>query len=367
MKQLPKWILIAGALLIGYALYYFFVSTPPKSANGTITVTASRVLEEKTTVTAQTLGTVEAYASVEIKSMVTGSLINIGFQEGDMVEKDQILFEIDPRPFQAALSQANASQARDQATLKHDQMLLARNEQLVKKGYTSKQDYDSLATNVSAATAAVKASEAAAEHARLQLEYATIRAPITGKTGNISLKLGSVIKANDTIPLVVINQINPIYVTFTLPQNSLAALQTAKQQGSVEVKALLKNQLIETGELIFVDNRIDAATGTIQVKAAFKNTNHPLWPGQHVTVELPIERRTQALLIPSLAIMTSQQGFYVFVLDANKRAHRRNITPGAVVGQRTIIEKGLEKGDQVITSGQLRIQDGAEVSVNTTP
>ncbi|TAK74972.1 MAG: efflux RND transporter periplasmic adaptor subunit [Gammaproteobacteria bacterium] len=352
--------LILGLYLIGHI--FFPTRTNPQ---GTVSVAVSPVEQKDVTVTLQTIGTVQAYSSVEIKSMVTGPLVNTGFKEGDVVEQNQVLFQIDQRPFVASLNQAEANLARDQATLNNVRLQVKRNTPLLGKGYIAKQDYDTLVANEESAEATVKADQAAVENAQLQLSYTTIRAPMVAKTGNIMLKPGSVIKANDTNELVTLNQINPIYVAFSVPQNRLLGIQQNMQKGPVAVKALVNGQEIEQGTLTFVDNAVDAATGSIQLKATYPNKQRLLWPGEYVTVDLPAEQISHALLIPSSALLTGQKGFYVYVIDKDNVAHMRDVTPGPVLDNMTVIEKGLQASEQVAASGQLRLKEGIVVQATS--
>ncbi|RDI37208.1 efflux RND transporter periplasmic adaptor subunit [Aquicella lusitana] len=364
MKQKLTYIYIAAGLIFLLLIYYFFFTGHEKQQTE-VNVSVSPVIQKDVEVNIQTIGTVQAYATVDIKSMVTGPLLKTGFKEGDVVEENQLLFQIDPRQFAASLNQAKATLARDQATLANAELQVKRNAPLLKRGFVARQDYDTLLANAKSAAATVKADEAAVENAQLQLDYTTVRAPIPGKTGNILLKPGSVIKANDTTPLVTINQINPIYVSFAVPQNKLPALQKRLQSGPLQVKTILNDGHIERGEVTFVDNTVDTTTGTIQLKATFANENRRLWPGQYVTVDLPIEHLQNALLVPSLALLTGQKGFYVYVIDASSIAHIRAVTPGSTVNNQTIIEHGLKKGEKVVTAGQLRLKEGTPVKFTT--
>ena len=361
MKQ--KIIYLAVIIVVALIGIRIYVTSTNKHTASAVVVAVSPVVKDDISVTVQAIGTVEAYSSVELKSMVTGPLQTVNFKEGDTVTAGQVLFVIDQRSFESAVSQAEANLMRDQATLAKEEATLKRNSQLVKQGYTSKQDYDTLVANVKVIEATVSADKALLENAKLQLEYATIRAPITGKTGNISLKLGSVIKANDTTALVTIRQIKPIYVVFTIPQSKLPLLQERLKQGPLKVKATITSARSEEGELSFIDNSMNTQTGTIGLKAVFPNEEERLWPGQYVTIDLPIEQMTGALVIPSLALLTGQQGFYVYVVDQASSARMVSVKPGATVGNKTVIEDGLKPGERVVTAGQLRLYDGALVEV----
>lgn len=356
---------IISAIVIlfgGYILWHEFLSKsePPKPM---VAVTTKPVVQKNVTVEFQTIGNVQPFATVDVKSMVTGQLVRVGFTEGDMVQKGQILFEIDQRPFQAALDQAKANLMRDEATLANNQLQVQRNAPLLKKAYVSKQDFDTLNAIAKAAQATVGADKAAVDNAQLQLDYAMIKAPITGKTGSISLKLGSVIKANDTTALVTINQITPIYVTFSVSQDKLPVIQSNLLQGFDQVTAVIANVPSEIGKITFVDNAVAATTGTILLKATFENSKQALWPGQYVNVKVPLEHYDNAALVPTLALMTGQDGFYVLVVDDQEIAHLRYVKPGPAIDNQTIILSGVKPGEQVIVAGQLRVSDGMQVKV----
>lgn len=360
---MKKRILLFSAVGIALFLIVHFFYSNAQKPTPLVNVSISTVNVKDVTINLQTIGTVQAYSSVDVKSMVTGPLDHTGFKEGDLVEQNQILFSIDQRPFKAALEQAKANLARDLATHNNASALVKRNAMLVQKGFVSKQDYDTLLTNEKSIAATVKADEAAMENANLQLSYATIRAPISGKTGNILLKTGSLIKANDTMALVTINQINPINVVFSIPQNHLLNIQKNSKQEQVPVKAIISGDKVDTGTLSFIDNNVNVATGTIQLKATFPNKDRFLWPGQYVTVDLPVEHIQHAVLIPSLALLTGQKGFYVFVVDDSFVVKMRTVTPGAAVGNETVILEGLKPGERVVTAGQLRLQEGMKVKI----
>lgn len=358
-----KYIYIFLILIALYIIGRFFLSIGNHEKQNEITVVVSSVIEKDVLIYTQTLGTVQPYSTVNINSLVTGQLIKMGFQEGDVVNKDQELFFIDQRPFMATLNQAKADLLRNQAILSDYELQVKRNTPLLKKGYVSAQAYDTLLANQKSAEAAVSAAAATVENAELQLSYTTIRAPIAGKTGNATFQPGSVIKANETM-LVTINQINPIYVVFSLPQNKLfAVLDRYNAKQIIPVKATISEGQVESGEVSFIDNAINPATGTVEIKATFANKDHRLWPGQYVNVELPIERVQHGLLIPSLAILTGQSGFYVYVVDEKSMVQMRVVVPGDIVHGQTLIRKGLKVGEKVVISGQLKLQNGMKVKI----
>lgn len=361
MKRIFTFLIIVALSL--YLGAHFFYSKKSKTEE-LVSVFVVPAVQKTVDVNFQTIGTVQAYSSVDIKSMVTGPIIQIGFKEGKMVKEGQVLFIIDPRPFVAALNQANAALARDQVTLSNNESIQKRNAPLAAKGYLDKQAYDTLVANTKAMSATVQADQAAVKNATINLDYTIIRAPITGKTGNIALKLGSVIKANDTMTLVSINQINPIYVSFSIPQDKFPIIRKNKlRDHSIAVRAMISADEVEQGLLTFIDNSIDIATGTIQLKATFPNTKRNLWPGQYVTVEIPMEHIPNAILIPSLAVVTAQNGFYVYVIDKDSVAHFRPVSIGATIGDSIIVNSGIQAGERVVTVGALRLNEGMKVKI----
>ncbi len=354
-------------LIVMAAIYFAthaFLSKREKSQE-LIQVTTTPVIQRDVMVNVQAIGTVQAYSSVSIQSMVTGPLIQLGFKEGELVAENQILFSIDPRPFVAEVDQAKANLVRDQATLANVEAQVKRNFPLLKKGYIASQDYDSLVANAKSLAGTVQADAAAVQAAELQLSYTTIRAPVSGKTGVVSLRRGSIVKENDTTSLVTINQINPIYVVFSMPQQQLpAVMNRLQQQGTIPVTALINEKQSAQGKLTFVDNTIDPQTGTVQLKATFANAQQILWPGQFVTVDFPAEEIKQALLIPSLALITGQKGFFVFVIDKEAIVHLRVVTTGPVIQHHTVIQSGLKPGEKIITAGQLKLSGGMKVKIS---
>lgn len=308
-------------------------------------------------------GTVEPRQTVSIQSQVTGVLTDVGFNEGDDVQPGQVLFRIDPRPFQAALEQAQAILARDVAQAKNAHLDADRYAELVKQDYVTKQDYDEKRATADALTATVRADSAAVANAEFNRAWATVRAPIAGRTGRMLVRPGNVVRAN-TDPLVVINQIHPILVRFAVPQQNLAEIQ--RYRGSrlpVLVSPSKQDTTISTGVLTFVDNNVDTSTGTVLLKAEFANKENSLWPGEFVNVRLQLYVQEKALVVPSQAVMTGQQGTYLFVVNQDGTAQTRPVTVQRTSGTYTVLSQGVQAGDQVITDGQLRVVSGAQVEV----
>lgn len=338
------------------------------------------------------IGNVEPYSTVTVRSQVSGELIRVHFTQGQEVKKGELLFEIDPRPFQADLSKADANLLRDSAVLKQAEANLARDiaqsgnavseqeryEKLFAKGVAAKEQYDSVRTNAEALKAAVKADQAAIDNAReaikadraaietarLNLGYCSIRSPIDGRTGSLLVNQGNVVKTDDT-SLVVINQVHPIYVTFSVPETELPAIKKYMAERKLPVEAVIPNDSgpHPEGVLTFVDNTVDQATGTIKLRGTFGNSDRRLWPGQFVNVTATLTVQRGAVLVPSQAVQAGQAGTYVFVVQPDMTAETRFVKVGRVVGGETVIADGLHAGEKVVTDGQLGLVNGAKVQV----
>ncbi len=366
------------------------------------------------------IGNVEAYSAVSIKALVSGELAKVNFKEGQDVKKGDLLMDIDPRPFEATLrqaeanlgsaaaqvQQAQANLTRDLAQVKQAEANLARdtaqakyaeeNAQryafLVEKNYVAKEQYDQLRTNAEAlaatvqadkaavdnaqatlqankaalenAQAAVRASREAVENAKIQLGYCSIYSPMNGRTGTLFVKPGNIIKAND-VPIVTLNQINPIYVTFSIPEQNLPEIKKYMAGDNLKVTAVIPNdeKNPQGGLLTFVDNAVDMTTGTIRLKGTFENREKRLWPGQFVNVILTLTTHPNAILVPSQAVQTGQEGLYVFVVKPDLTVESRPVTVGRSLDGMTMVTKGLQPGERVVTDGQIRLVPGAKVEI----
>ena len=309
-------------------------------------------------------GTVEPRQTVAVQSQVTGVLTQVAFREGDDVAAGQVLFQIDPRPFQATLDQAAAMLARDQAQAQSAVLDAQRYAELVKQDYVTKSDYDAKKAAAEALQAAVRADSATLANARLNLEWATIRAPIAGRTGRLLVRVGNLVRANDAEPLVVINQIHPILVRFAVPEQNLADIQRYRRNRLPVLVSPSKTDTVFTeGTLTFVDNAVDTATGTVLLKAEFPNRDTALWPGEFLNVRLQLYVEDKALVVPAQAVMTGQQGTYVFVLNQDGTAHSQPVTVERTAGAYAVVAQGVRANDAVVTDGQLRLVDGAPVEV----
>ena len=384
------WALASALLLAGCsdnAAGKARVQAPP------VPVMVSDAVEKTLPVQLTAVGNAQAYTTVGIKSQVNGQIMEVGFKEGQDVKKGDLLFVIDPRPFEAALRQAEAAlgqrqaevqqaQAnleRDQAQLDNAKVQERRYRDLVDRELIAREQYDQLRTNWAALEATVQADRAAVDNAkastraaqanvdsaRLQVAYTTIRAPIDGRTGNLLVQSGNIVKANDDNPIVVINQIHPIYVSFAVPEQNLTDIKKFyREAGGLKVIARLPRQkeTLATGDLSFVNNTVDMTTATIQLKATFANTDNVLWPGQFLDVSLVLTSRT-AVVVPSQAIQPGQKGPYVFVVKPDLTVESRPVVPGTRLGAETVIEQGVRGAERIVTDGQLRLIPGAKIEI----
>jgi multidrug efflux system membrane fusion protein len=311
------------------------------------------------------IGTVEAFATVNIKSRVGGHLLAIAFKEGDFVAKDQLLFRLDARISASALRLAEANLARDEAQAREAATNETRFATLLKEGVGSREQYDQARASAGTWIATVAADRAGIETARLNLQYTEIRSPIDGRTGNLQSHIGDLIKPDADTPLVTITQIQPIYVDFSIPERELPAVRAAFEQHPLEVTASIPNAqgVAENGTLSFIDNAVDKTTGSILLKGLFTNAGRRLWPGAFVNATLTVDQIRDAIVVPSEAIQTGQQGTFVFVVGADHRVTMRPVALGPRVARQTVVARGLAAGETVVTDGQLRLAPGAMVSL----
>jgi len=332
---------------------------------GTVPVLAAQVARKDVPIEVKEIGTVQAYATVSIRAEAGGVLKSVHFREGQDVHAGDLLFSIDPRPYQAALDGAEAALARDTVQLETAHHDVERYASLVKKEYVNQEEFDRIRTNEATLEAAVRADTAAIENAKLELEHCAIRSPINGRTGQVMVNAGNLVKANGDDPLVVINQLEPIYAAFSVPEQNLDAIKAHRAAGDLEVRAtsLEGAAAPRVGTLSFIDNAVDRGTGTVRLKATFPNHDRALWPGQFVNVSLKLDVRPDALTVPAQSIQTGQQGSFVFVVKADGSVESRPVVPGAAVDGETIVEKGLAEGETVVTDGQLRLVPGSKVEI----
>lgn len=359
---------------------------------GAVPVVVAKVVQKDVPIEISVVGNVEAYSTITVKAQVGGALTQVHFQEGSFVKKDDLLFTIDSRPLEAQLAQSEANLSRDKALLSQGEANLARDSaqeeyarsqaanyaKLFAQGIISKEQSNQLQTNANALAQSVladkaaiestksqiKADEAAITNARVQLSYTAIRSPIDGRTGNMMVKQGNVVAAN-TSDLITITQIEPIYVTFSVPESRLSEIKRYMAQGKLRVTAKTQDGEAqqEQGELTFIDNNVDVTTGTIKLKGTFRNSTHRLWPGQYVNVILRLTTQPNALVVPNQAVQSGQDGTFVYVVKEDRSVEARPVTTGARVGEDLVIQKGLEDGEMVVTEGQLRLAPGTRVQM----
>jgi len=314
----------------------------------------------------QAVGTVEAYATVSIKSRVDGQLVGVHFREGQDIQKGDLLFTIDPRPYKAALKEARARLDRDVALANKADLDAKRYAELVAKNYVSSDKFEQFRANAEALRATVAADRAAMERAQLNVDYCYIKAPMNGRTGRLLVDEGAQIKANDDKGgMVDIMQIMPINVGFAVPQQHLAEIKAHMARGPLTVEAEIpeSRQKPEAGTLSFLDNKVSTQTGTVLLKGSFANRDRLLWPGQFVMATLTLTTRSDAIVIPSVAIQVGQDGQFVYVVKPDLSVESRTVKPGMSVGNDVVIDTGLAAGERVVTEGQLRLVPGAKVQI----
>ena len=313
------------------------------------------------------IGAVEPSSSVAVRAQLTGELTSVNFKEGDDVEQGQVLFTLDRRPLEAALKQAEAALTRDQAQLANATAQAQRARELASRGIATREQVDTTSTAVSALEATVGADRAAIDNATVQLQYATIKSPISGRTGVLMVHPGNLVRANDPTPLVVINQVTPVQVAFGIPERQLALLKQHLAQNTLRVEARPQGDQNQPaiGRIAFVDNAVDQTTGMIRIKGTFANGDRRLWPGQFVNVVTVLATDPDAVVVPSVAVQSGQQGTYVFVVKDDRTVELRPVTIARTNANDSIVEKGLKEGETVVTDGQLRLVPGSRISDKT--
>ncbi len=354
-------IILSGSVLLLCCTACTAKKEKPK-AKPSVPVKVAQALQKNVPVQVRAIGNIEAFTSVAIKSQVSGQIARVHFTEGSDVEKGALLISIDPEPFQATLSQCEAALAKDQAQANFARDQAARYEGLLKDGIVTRDQYELLQSTAESLAASLVADRAAIKNASIQLGYCSIRSPISGRTGTIALQPGNLVKAND-LPIVTINQVSPIYATFSLPEKRLAELKRAMAARQLKIEAVIPNEpgSTETGTISFMDNAVNPATGTIKLKGVFANRSRKLWPGQFTDVLITLASRQNAVVVPTQAIQTSQQGEFVYVVKPDNTVEMRQITSAAAAGEETVVEKGLAAGETVVVDGQLRLTPGAVV------
>ncbi len=330
-------------------------------------VTVASVEQKSVPVRVEAIGNVEPYTSVQIKARVDGQIVEVNFREGQEVRQGDVLFRIDPRPYEAALRQAEAAAARDHAQLERARAQDTRYKELLEKKFVSADGYAQIQTNAMTAEAVAKASDAAVENARVQFDYTTIRSPITGYVGKILLQRGNIARAADPNSIAVVNQVHPIYVSFAVPEQRLSEIRNRMAAGLLGVDVVpsdSKGKAI-SGKLAFIDNAVDQTTGTIKLRAIFENTDNALWPGQFANVSLRLYDQNDALVVPARSVQTGPDGQFVFVVKPDHSVEVRTINVARTDGETAIVASGVQKGEQVVTQGQLRLAPGTKVTVRS--
>jgi membrane fusion protein, multidrug efflux system len=332
---------------------------------GPVPVTTSSVVQKSMPVEISVIGSAEPLNTVAIRSQTTGQLTAVNFTEGEEVSKGQLLFSIDRRPLEAAVEQAKANLARDEAQAENAATISRRFQDLADRGIATRAELDTSKASLSALNATVAADRAALENAQVQLEYATIHAPLSGRTGALMVHEGNLVRANDTAPLVVINQIMPIQVAFSIPESRLPELKRFMARGALRVLATPPNDdaAPAVGRISFVDNSVDPTTGTIKVKGTFANSDRRLWPGQYVNVTVELTTEKDVTVVSTQAVQAGQQGSYVFVVKPDQTVEMRTVVVNRTAAAETIIASGVTPGETVVTDGHLRLVPGSRISV----
>ena len=335
----------------------------------TVPVLVAEVKAQTVPVALRQIGNVEPYSTVNIKSRIAGQLVKVNFQEGQDVKQGDLIFVIDPRPYEGALRQAKANLERDKALAGKAQSDLTRYAELIRKQFVSQQDYEQAKASAESLAATVHADEVAVGNAELNLSYCYIKAPITGRTGNLLANEGNMIKENADTAMVVINQIQPIYVTFSLPEQNLPTLKKFLAEKQIEVEAVIPTdpQHPVVGVLTFINNTVDQATGTIQCKATYDNADKRLWPGLFVNVVVKLTEEPDVILVPSQAIQSGQEGQFVWVIKPDLTAEIRPVETERSLNSEVVVNKGLQSGERVVIDGQIRLVKDARVEIKTGP
>ena len=343
--------------------------SPAPAAPAAVPVSAVAAANGDFPVVLTGLGTVQANNTVLVRSRVDGQIIKINFSEGQIVKKGDLLVEIDPRPYQAALEQAQAKKQQDEANLANANRDLGRYQSLAKSDYATRQQLDTQTAQVAQLTAQIAADQAAIDNAQTQLDYATIKAPITGRVGFRLTDQGNIVNASSTTGIVEIAQLQPISVIFTEPENSLPQLQAGTKDGTVPVSAYSSDGVtkLEDGQLDTLNNTVDASSGTIRIKALFNNDDNKLWPGLSVTTRTTVAVRRNVVIVPDTAVQRGQNGFYAYVIGNDQKVQARPLKIGLISDSKALVEDGVKAGERVVTAGQYRLQPGTLVTVSDAP
>ena len=362
-------IALGVALILSAASIFTGCSSGNGAAQGQrpaagISVSAAPVVAKDMPLQIRAIGNVQPYSTVQVKAQASGPIVGVFFKEGQDVRKGDPLFKIDPRPYEIALKLAESILARDRAQLKNADDEVRRNTDLAGKDFVTKEHFDQLQSSAEVFRASVKSDEAAVDNAKLMLEYCSIASPIDGRTGSLFVYPGNLVAPTDLGPIVIINQTSPIYVAFAVPEQNLPLIKKYMALGALRVDALPKDQdAAIPGVLTFIDNGIDATTGTVLLKATFPNTDRALWPGQFLNAALTLTVEKDAVVIPSPAVQTGQSGTFVMVVKGDMTIEVRPVTIARTLGQESVIAAGLKPGETVVTDGHLRLVAGSRVEI----
>jgi len=337
--------------------------------NAQVPVTVAKAVQKSMPITIQGIGTVIAASTVSVRAQITGEMTSVNFKEGEDVEKDQVLATLDKRPFEAVLHQAQATLEKDMAQAANARSQAARYQDLLQRGIATREQVDTMRTQAAALDATVAADRASVETANVQLTYATILAPMAGRTGMLQVHPGNLIRAQDTQAIVTINRITPVYVSFSIPEAQLPALKRfIAAQGTLPASAIAPTDSgsPSTGRINFIDNAVDSTTGTIKVKGTFPNDDRRLWPGQFVNVSVTLTSDPNAIVVPTPAVQTGQQGTFVFIVQPDQTVDLRPVTVARIAGDDTVVQAGVAAGDTVVTDGHLRLVPGSRISVKNS-
>src|ERR1700687_4914339 len=330
-----------------------------------VPITVAKVVQKPMPLQVRVIGAVEASSNVAVQAQITGELTSVHFTEGDDVKMGDVLFTFDRRPLESALQQAEANLARDVAQAENAVAQAKRYADLAQRGIATREPVDTASANSAALQATVGADRAAVDNARVQLDFATITSPISGRTGALMVHAGNLVRANDAAPLVLINQVSPINVTFAIPEAQLPELKRYMAQGMIHVEAQTPNDAAHAsqGHITFVDNAVDQTTGTIKIKGSFPNQDHSLWPGQYVNVVVTLTVDRDAVVVPAAAVQAGQQGNYVFVIKPDQTAELRTVEVARGTSIETIIKSGVKPGETLVTDGHLRLVPGSPLGM----
>lgn len=335
---------------------------------GAVPVTTAKAVEMSMPVFLQAVGNVEAISTVEVRPQVSGPLLAVHFTEGQDVQPGQPLFTIDPRPFELALRQAETQLAKDTGQSKTAENQRTRYTSLFKSGLVSQEQFDTISAQANSLQSTLAADQVQIDNAKLQLQYTKIAAPISGRTGALQVHPGSLVRTADPLPMVIINQITPVRVGFSVPAVHLPAIRAGQARGALVTEAVATTDSADTassGKLTFIDNTVDTTTSGIKLKATFPNTDRKLWPGEFVQVRLRVSVDPHAIVVPASAVQNGPQGQYVYVVGSNGTAALRSVRVARSDGSQVVVAEGLRAGEEVVTDGQLRLTPGARVSIKT--